>query len=160
MQLSERFLELRPARPDDIETVYVFWSEAVKPYVGPYIASHFNRPWEDEGEKLRFSEWFQPDASALILLDGAPIGWLASEEAEKITLHNFCIASVYRGRGAGRIILQEKMKEWKPKQKTIAHSVLKGCKHAPFFERLGFRAVGEDDLVQFLEVTPARISAG
>ncbi len=158
MQPTEHLLELRPARADDLETVYAFWSEAVKPYVGPYIASHFSRPWNDVDEKRRFSEWWQAEASIIIMVDGAPIGWLATEENEKIILHNFCIGSANRGRGAGRKILEEKLKEWKARQKTVAHSVLKESKHALFFEHFGFRAVGQDDLVVFMELSPAQIS--
>jgi hypothetical protein len=122
--------------------------------MAPHIAEKFNRGWSPDDEKRRFATWWLPDSAEIMLLDGAPVGWLAWEAANTaLTLVNFVVIKQYRGLGIGSIILGSKMNEWASHFKTFSHSLLKGSEHAAFFERFGFRTQREDDIVVFMEAT-------
>jgi N-acetylglutamate synthase-like GNAT family acetyltransferase len=131
-------------------------AEAVEPHIAPVISAKFNRQWKADDEKRRFSMWWEPDASSIIVLDNVPVGWLASsEEPGIVTLVNLVVCEQYRDRDIASIILGAKLNEWSSTFKTVAHSFLKAGKQAPFFERFGFKTIREDDVAHFMEANIA-----
>ena len=135
---------LRPARKEDLDFSWTLYSEAVRPYVGPYIAKHFHREWNDGHEKSGFAKWWTVDNTSVINLGDEQVGWFHFEETDtEITLVNFCVASKFRRRGIGSQVLKELLEIWKRKQKPIVHAVLKDCPYRGFFERFEFKVSGE-----------------
>ena len=152
MEKKERILELVPAKTNDLDFAYAAWSESVKPHVGPYIADHLDRFWEDGFEKARFSQWWTPSTEFIITLDKISVGWMAYEISDStVMLTNFVILSQFRELGIASKILEEKLKEWSKAKMKVVHSVLKQSGYSSFFERMEFKIVGEDELVVFME---------
>ena len=146
--------ELRSARLEDVDFAWRLYADAVEPYVGPYIATRFQREWREEEERLRFIGWWTPDNTSIVTIDNEQVGWLHVEEAEdEILLVNYCIACEFRRRGIGSSVLRLLLDRWSTTQKPIAHSVLKGCPYQEFFARFGFQVIGEDELTILMRRT-------
>ncbi|MCC8971586.1 GNAT family N-acetyltransferase [Bradyrhizobium brasilense] len=149
-----RLLTLRPAGQSDRDFAWETWADAVKPHIMPVILEKFQRDWNDDEEMGRFTEWWQPSASTIIVLGDLPVGWLATEEkSDEINLVNFVISKKYRRHGIASIVLGAKLNEWSSKFKTVTHSVLKSSGYASFFEHRGFRLKTEEDFLLTMEAS-------
>src|SRR6266850_3619471 len=107
---------LTPARPDDLEFAWTVYAEAVKPHIAPYIATHFNREWEEEKEKAAFATWWTTENTSIITHTGKHTGWLHFEETDcEITLVNYCVGSEFRHQGVGSYVLALLLDSWSAK---------------------------------------------
>lgn len=139
----EQHPTLRTARPEDFDFAWKTYSDAVKPYITP----HLRREWVDDEEKRRFATLWRTEKSSIILLGDKQIGWIAFEEAaDEIVIENGYIVPEFQRRGIGSKIFGQLLESWNSKRKPVSLSILKNAPHRPFFERLGFKASGEEDI--------------
>ncbi len=126
---------LRRATARDREWLYAIHREGMRSYVQQMWG------WDEDFQRERFRQGFDPEATQVILAAGSEIGFLRVAEREGvITLEQIFIASGHRGRGVGTALLRDILARGLP----VRLRVLKANAAARrLYERLGFRVVNE-----------------
>ncbi len=95
---------------------------------------------------------YQFDMANIILLNNEPAGLLKiNKAADKTEVLQLQIDPNEQGKGLGRTILTDILKEASKERKTVSLSVLKTNKAQHLYADLGFKIVGEDDHSYFME---------
>lgn len=98
---------------------------------------------------------YQFDKGHIILLDNQPIGLLKIDRGDtNIDILQLQIDPSQQGKGLGRMILSDILKEASATGKTASLSVLKTNKAQHLYSSLGFKIVGEDEHSYFMEFSP------
>lgn len=123
----------------------------IKTMVPHYAAS--NLPTDREMTLSRVLDQF--DKAHIIFLDNQPIGLLKLDRAEtNIDIMQLQIDPSQQGKGLGRIILTDILKEASETGKTASLSVLKTNKAQHLYSSLGFKIVDEDEYAYSMEFSP------
>ncbi|WP_080292630.1 GNAT family N-acetyltransferase [Burkholderia pseudomallei] len=150
----EQQFRLAQATPQDFEFSWLTWSEAVKPYITPFLKANLKRDWIEEGEHARFRHWWTHQKAFVFFSGTERVGWCAFEEnSDSVVVRNFCIATEFRRRGYGSRMLSALLSEVLPQGKPIVHSILKSNELMDFFRNFGFKQILEDDLTFLLQKT-------
>ncbi len=98
---------------------------------------------------------YQFDKGHIILLDNQPIGLLKIDRGDtNIDILQLQIDPSQQGKGLGRMILSDILKEASATGKTASLSVLKTNKAQHLYSSLDFKIVGEDEHSYFMEFSP------
>jgi ribosomal protein S18 acetylase RimI-like enzyme len=100
--------------------------------------------WDEEWQRTRFDDTFDPETSEVIESDLGPIGCISVKRgADEILLARIEIAPEYQNRGIGAQIIRELLSESDRKRLPARLFVLKVNPARRLYERLGFRCVEE-----------------
>lgn len=95
---------------------------------------------------------YQFDKAHIILLNNKPAGLLkVSRTKDKTEVLQLQIDPDQQGKGLGKTILTEILKEASSEKKTVSLSVLKTNKAQHLYTSLGFKTVDEDEYSFFME---------
>lgn len=98
---------------------------------------------------------YQFEKAHIIFLDNQPVGLLKIDKKDtNIDILQLQIDPSQQGKGLGRMILSDILKEASAKGKTASLSVLKTNKAQHLYSSLGFKIVGEDKHSYFMEFSP------
>ncbi|MBP2617955.1 GNAT family N-acetyltransferase [Chryseobacterium jejuense] len=123
----------------------------IKTMVPHYAAS--NLPTDRETTLNRILDQF--DKAHIIFMDNLPIGLLKLDRAESdINIMQLQIDPTQQGKGLGRMILTDILKEASETGKTASLSVLKTNQAQHLYSSLGFKIVGEDEYAYSMEFSP------
>lgn len=94
---------------------------------------------------------FPDGASYVVLVDGGEAGWLfLARSAEEVRVAEIMLASEHRGRGVGSAVLRQVLQDAGDTPVRLWVNVM-NHDAVRFYERLGFRRVGGDEVQHFLE---------
>ncbi|MFN1216537.1 GNAT family N-acetyltransferase [Chryseobacterium kwangjuense] len=95
---------------------------------------------------------YQFDKAHIILLNNKPAGLLkVSRNEDKTEVLQLQIDPDQQGKGLGKTILTDILKEASAEEKTVSLSVLKTNKAQHLYTSLGFKTVDEDEYSFFME---------
>ncbi len=133
-------IKLRDARENDYDFAERLYVESMKQLLTKLGA------WNEHDVVSKFKEYFKLDEIQIISVNGADAGWLQLSETEyDIILDQIYIEEEFRSRGIGGRLIQDLLTTAKTKKKPILLSLLRNNPALAFYQRLGFRIVGEDD---------------
>ncbi len=151
--MTDELISIRPAEPDDINTIgflaQQIWPVAYDGIVPPdqlqYMLNLFYSPAALRKQMIEERHQF------LLVEQGAEaIGfasWGAMQEPGVFKLHKLYVLPGQQGKGLGRSMLQFIFGVIVPEGATILRlNVNRFNKARQFYERLGFRVVGEEDV--------------
>ena len=130
--------------PDDFERLLALRTAVMR--------AHLERVgrYSPDLSRQRFAESFAPAHMRLVLVDGAEAGCVSLRpDGDRLILENFYLAAQVQGRGIGGAVLALLLAEADAAGRPVRLLVLKRSPAARFYERAGFRLVGEEpfDLV-------------
>jgi GNAT superfamily N-acetyltransferase len=141
------FLELRPANEGDrhfIEDVY-FQTQR-------WLIERFFGWRGDDAEKAKFAEFYEPDETSIIVLNGEPIGWLAVRRTSAgFDLEHLYISPSHQSAGVGAFLIGELVREAGEAGVPLRAATAKINPARRLFERLGFVATGDDEYKIYLQ---------
>lgn len=95
---------------------------------------------------------YQFDKAHIILLNDEPVGLLKiNKTGDKTEVLQLQIDPAQQGKGLGKTILNDILKESSAEGKTVSLSVLKTNKAQNLYSGLGFKIVDEDEYSFFME---------
>ncbi len=128
MEISQR-----AALAADLEWLEPFYESIMRPY---YVAIDWE--WDD----TKFREYFDPNKTKIIQVDGIDIGMLKVEErSDCIYLGDIQIKSGYRNQGIGTHLIETVISSANLVNKPVRLRVLKGNPARNLYLRLGFREI-------------------
>lgn len=151
--MTDELISIRPAEPDDINTIgflaQQIWPVAYDGIVPPdqlqYMLNLFYSPSALRKQMIEERHQF------LLVEQGAEaIGfasWSATQEPGVFKLHKLYVLPGQQGKGLGRSMLQFIFGVIGPEGATILRlNVNRFNKARQFYEKLGFRVIGEEDV--------------
>ncbi len=100
--------------------------------------------WDEEDQRRRFADRFDPAATKIVVANGQDIGQLVLEDTgEELYLAALFIDPAWQNKGLGRAIIQEVIAEANEAGRIVNLQVLKVNPAKRLYERLGFEVVGE-----------------
>ncbi|REJ05618.1 N-acetyltransferase [Microbacterium bovistercoris] len=128
-------VRLRPATPDDLETVIALKERVMRADLDRLIG------WDPEKSRARVIEHFSPAHTRMILVDDTTAGTITLRpEGGDVWLEMFYLAAEHQGRGLGTSVLTEVLAETNA---PLRLQVLVGSPAQRLYARHGF--VVEDD---------------
>lgn len=129
---------LRPAVPEDREFLWLLHCETMRSYV------ELTWGWDEDWQRRRFDQRFNPPALKIIVKDGAPIGFVHIERTPgTIFLTGIEIAPAEQNRGIASQIIRDLLAEADRERLPVRLQVLKVNPARRLYLRLGFRSAGE-----------------
>lgn len=150
--MNTRHPTLRQATDADSELVYQIKREAFRPYVELTWGA-----WDEQFQRERHRENFNPATIQIIVVDGQVIGWLGVEySASAVWIANIHLVPNWQGRGIGTTLLREILEVAATRRVPVSLRVLKSNPRArALYERLGLVVVSETDTHFNMETRPA-----
>ena len=158
-------ISLRPIGPDDEAFLY-------RVYAGTRTEELAVTGWDDAQKEqfLRmqfnaqhryYQETFPDAAYQVIAWEDQLAGRLyVDRRAEEISIIDIAILPDYRGRGIGSVLLAEIMAEASAARKPVRIYVERFNRALHWYERLGFRTIGDTGVYYHMEWTPGEATAG
>ena len=146
-------VSLRPATPDDEAFL-------LDVYASTRLEELAGTDWDDN-QKLAFirmqflvrERTYPRVDSKIILLNGRPVGRLmVDRNDEEILLRDIALLTEYRNAGIGSRLIRELMQEATSAGKPVHLHVLSMSPAVRLYERLGFRASGNEAEAAYLEM--------
>jgi len=143
-------LRFRPAAPEDSEFAY----QVKKASFGEYVEKVWG--WDESEQRDLHTRRFQSQDVEIIELNGSDLGFIATVTTpEALRLYQMFILPEYQGRGIGSECVNRVVEKAKAFTIPVRLQVLKVNKRArAFYERLGFRTIGENDTHIKMEKMP------
>jgi GNAT superfamily N-acetyltransferase len=137
--------QLRPAQTADYQFLYSLHRATIRDYVAEIWG------WDEDWQQSHFQEKFDPAATEIIGFDGRDIGVLKLERrADELFLALIEILPEYQGRGIGTAVIQDVLAEGERLGLPVTLQVFRNNPARQLYERLGFTAVGRDDIRLFM----------
>ena len=112
--------------------------------------------WDEARQYASFSEWFKPEEVSVITADGVDAGWIQQCMNENgIVLGSIYVAPAMQRKGIGSAVLRAILHTGRQKSKPVTLAVMKINPAHALYERLGFRAVHEDEFKLYMRADPA-----
>lgn len=145
---DEPFLQYLYATTREDELGAIPWPEDVK---RRFLDMQFR------AQKTHY-EAFYPDCAFLVIeLRGRPIGRLyVDRDDEDIHIVDIALAPEVRGRGIGRMLLEEILDEGRSTGRTVTIHVERANPARRLYDRLGFHQVDSNGLYDLMEWRPTR----
>jgi len=149
--LSRSGVESRRAAREDLEFAFGALREAMRDSVAATWGS-----WDDDHQRALFAPSFDLRTHRVLRLEGRDAGILAVEPfVDRLHLARLFLLPAAQGRGLGTRILGALLAASEARGVPVALTVLHTNPRArAFYERLGFRAVGETTTHVHLESDP------
>lgn len=143
---------LRPCTDSDREWAYALKREAYLEVVERQFG-----PWDEKRQRTMFAARWNPAISQIIVVDGAEVGLIATEERpDELWIDEIQLAADWQGRGIGTAILLDLLSAATEAGKPLRLRVLRENTRARnLYERLGFHFFGESATHHMME-HPAR----
>jgi ribosomal protein S18 acetylase RimI-like enzyme len=127
-------IKLRKATDDDLDFLYTLHKATLKEHVEQTWG------WDEEWQKSRFEQHFNPEKVQIIMLDNISIGELSVEHTDcSIFLNTIEILPEYQDKGIGTYLIEEILAKAEHENKSVALQVLKVNERArTLYKRLGF----------------------
>ena len=140
---------LRPARPDDLESLMAIGHEGLRPYVEALWG------WDREDQRRRFRESFDWRVISVVQIEGRDVGYLRVEDGgDHIYLAGIYVDADHRGSGLGTRLLTDLIARAHAAQRPLRLRVLVPNAAYRLYERLGFRRTSEDATHIYMELDP------
>jgi ribosomal protein S18 acetylase RimI-like enzyme len=131
-------VRLRPATQADVEFARATHHRALR----EVVVRQFG-PWDEELQDRFFEQSGFPEGFDVIEYDGAPCGYLRTDESgPKSEVHNIYIEPEYQRRGIGTALLKRVIALGRPVSLQV---LFENTEAADLYRRLGFRVVGSSD---------------
>lgn len=128
---------LRPILPADLEFLWRLHNTALRKYVEKTWG------WDEEWQRERFREEFDPGHGEIIVVDGHDAGyWWTIEKPDEIVLASVRLFPEFQNRGIGTRLITDLIES---KDKPVRLQVLKINPARGLYERLGFRISSETE---------------
>ena len=138
-RMSMRF-SLRQATNADFDFLYHLKTTCLKEYVAATWG------WDEEIQQGRFSEFFDPAATQVVVVDGRDVGQLSVEDkGEELFLAGIYMLPSWQNRGLGTEIIQNLLASAEARGQWVSLQVLRVNPARGLYERLGFRVISETD---------------
>lgn len=129
---------LRPAIERDYELLW----EIQRTALGPWVAATWG--WDEAFQRAYFDEHFDHRSFQIVRIEGADAGFLSYETRDDhVYLSNIALLPPYQGRGIGEEIARFVIERANARDLPVRLQVLRSNPARRFYERLGFRVVGE-----------------
>lgn len=150
---------LRPATPADEPFLFRVYASTREEELAPV-------PWTTEQKRAFLAQQFRAQSAYyreqypaaafdVILADGVPAGRLyVNRAAEEIRLIDIALLPEHRGAGVGGALLRELQDEARATRRRLTIHVEKMNPARRLYDRLGFRAVEDKGVYDFLEWRP------
>lgn len=141
----------RPAALNDREFLWRLHCETMRDYVDKTWG------WNEEWQRARFDENFDPEKLEIVENDIGPIGYVSVKRlADEILLAAIEIAPEHQNRGVGTQLIGELLGECDQKQLPARLFVLKVNPARRLYTRLGFQCIEETSTHYVMIRRPAR----
>jgi ribosomal protein S18 acetylase RimI-like enzyme len=138
MPIPETQVTLRAATMGDKDFLWRLHRETMRQYVDQTWG------WDDDWQRQRFDENFNPDLLQIIECGQKPAGYIAVEwRDDGLLLGAIEIAPEFQNRGIGTQLILELFRECDRRRRPMRLSVLKVNPARRLYERLGFLCVEE-----------------
>jgi ribosomal protein S18 acetylase RimI-like enzyme len=102
-----------------------------------------------------YASTYPKAAFSIILLAAKPIGrQVIDRNDERIRVVDVALLPACRNRGIGTFLMRQVLAEAEQARKLVCLQVLRDSRAFPFYQRLGFRTVGDDGVYLQLEFGP------
>jgi ribosomal protein S18 acetylase RimI-like enzyme len=136
--LDLTLLALRSRAPEDREFLWSLHRETMQDYVGKTWG------WDDNLQRERFDEKFDPELLQIIEYDSQPIGYISARRpGTEIFLATIEIALAFQNRGVGTRLISNLLNEADWLRIPVKLLVLKVNPARRLYERLGFQCTSE-----------------
>ena len=131
---------LRPAVSDDLELIWQFQKESMRPHVEAQTGV-----WEEDARRERILS-SDPAAYEIIMVEGQPIGCCMVESLEDaLRLVRLYLLPAYQGRGIGSAFMRDLCVRANSSRIPINLRVYKVSPAKRLYERFGFETTCESD---------------
>lgn len=131
---------LRSSTSADSEFVY----QTKKAALGKYIAETWG--WDEQFQREYDTKDFDPSVIQIVTLQDEDIGWVVfTRSDDQIQINELYILPEYQRRGIGSHLVSKLLEEAREKHVPVRLGVLKVNRARRFYEKLGFRVVGETE---------------
>lgn len=143
-------LKLRKAMPDDNEFVYQTKKAAFKQYVEQVWG------WNEKEQRRLHERRYASQEFSIIQLSGVDVGIIATvQEPDCIRLNQIFILPEHQNRGIGAACTIQVIEDAATLKLPVRLQVLKvNIRAYTFFQKLGFKSVGESDTHILMERLP------
>jgi ribosomal protein S18 acetylase RimI-like enzyme len=142
-------LELRDATERDFDFLYQVHRETLRPYVRDAEA------WDETWQLENFRKYFTPDNQRILHSSGTDIGSISVDDhGDYLFLENIALLPAYRGRGIGKMLIEETLANASQRGIPVRLNVLKVNPAWKLYRKLGFQTTREDGHRYFMEATP------
>ena len=129
--------ELRPITGNDLEFLWRLHNAALREYVEKTWG------WNEEWQRSKFVEEFDPKAGMIIVVDGTDAGfWWVSDWGTEIHLASIRLLPEFQRRGIGTALIRDLLEH---AEKPVTLQVLKVNPARSLYERLGFEVFDENE---------------
>ena len=137
----------RPGSPEDREFLFVLLRRAL----GPQIEETYG-PWDEEWQRRHFLDTTDPTEHEILESDGTPMGCLLfSETPDELWLNRIFLLPEYQNQRIGTRIMEQLISAASARGQVLRLQVIRTSPAFRFYERLGFRTVGETETHLLLE---------
>lgn len=152
--LARSGIESRPATRDDLAFAFATLRESMREYVAAAFGA-----WDDTHQAALFAPSFDLRTHRVLRAAGADAGILAVEaHVDRIHLARIFLAPSARRRGLGGRVLRALLAWSHERELPLVLTVLRTNPDAlRFYERFGFRTVGETPTHVHLEAEPTAV---
>jgi len=143
-------LKLRKAKANDSEFAY----RTKKAAFGQYVEQVWG--WDEEEQRQLHERRYASQEFSVIQLSGVNVGIMAIvQEPDCVKLNQMFVLPEYQGRGTGTACTMRVIEDAAASELSVRLRVLKVNSRAiAFFQRLGFKSVGESDTHVLMERLP------
>ncbi len=131
----------RPGSDLDREFLYALLRRSL----GPHIEATYGR-WDEAWQREYFLKTTDPSKHEILESNGEAIGCLLVEERpQSLQLHRILLLPEHQNRGIGARVMQQLMARASSQGKAFRLQVFRVNPAVHFYERLGFKRIGETE---------------
>ncbi|MEV8453607.1 GNAT family N-acetyltransferase [Streptomyces sp. NPDC052095] len=149
--MSAPVWSLRPARPEDVESVAELRAVVMRPDL-----ERLGR-YDEHRVRQRLRDGYAPEHTSVVVVDGEFAGCVALRPVEGgLWLEHFYLSPAVQGRGIGTAVLRSLLARADAEGATVRLDVLRGSAARALYERHGFAEERRDPVDVFMVRTPVR----
>jgi ribosomal protein S18 acetylase RimI-like enzyme len=134
-------IELRPCTTDDRDFLFSLHRNTNRSYVEATFGA-----WDEEWQRQRFEQMFNPYSRKIITLRGWPVGMVdVHEDADSISIEDLQILPDLQRQGIGTEVIREVTDRARSFQRPVTVRMFKVNPARSLYERMGFRVVDQSE---------------
>jgi len=120
------------------------WAYALKREAYLEVVERQFGPWDEERQRSMFAGRWNPAISQIIMIDGAGVGLVATEDrSDELWVDEIQLSRAWQGRGIGTAVMLDLIARANAARKPVRLRVLlENPRARSLYERLGFRVTG------------------